>query len=79
MKIELDHFDIEQHLNLTRTLLSKIKAALPQEKDDVLKYKHSLSKVYIDEDGTLTAEYSRYEGCGRYSTFTEYPDLSKLD
>lgn len=78
MNIELSTEQIEAHFEMTRQLLLELRTKLPQTKDDVHKRPHTLVKLYLDEDGILTAEYGRYMGCGEHSTFTEYPKLSDL-
>lgn len=77
MNIEMNQYQVEAHFELAQSILNQLKTLIPQEKLEFGRA-HSLSKLYLDEDGVLTAEYSRYMGCGETSTLTEHPSLSQI-
>lgn len=71
--------EINEHLENHRELLQFAKSKLPSKKkfswDD---REHSLTSIYIDEDGCIIANYTLYMGCGEYDREREYIEPSTL-
>lgn len=69
---------VEAHLELHRQIMDVIRAKVPAKKTFSFGNVYTLQDVVVDCDGTLKAEYSRYEGCGSYDYETEFLSVHEL-
>lgn len=69
---------IEAHLELHRHIMAVIKERVPKTHVGTFKETYTLDEISTDDEGTLVAKYSRYEGCGQYEHETVYLNVRAL-
>jgi hypothetical protein len=55
---------LDAYCDLHRTVMEDLKTRVPAEIESIFKRKMTLSEIKIDGEGCITAEYTRYMGCG---------------
>lgn len=73
--------EIEHHLEVHREILVFIQSKIPVKKvvnDYDREEIFTLDEVRIDTDGTVSAVYSRFAGCGEYDYHTDHLKVRNL-
>lgn len=74
----MNQYILEAHIELHKLIMEEVEKLVPSTKPNVFGREMKLVRVLVDKDGCLSAEYSRYMGCGETEDESVYLDPNKL-